>query len=112
MGHELRVTANVGKVLRVLLDDPTGDHYGYTLMRATGLPSGNLYPIVGRLEAAGWIEGRTEEIDPSAAGRRPRRYYRLTGEGVTRGRLALAHLRAALGDPSQFSPASPRVRPV
>ena len=81
MPGELRVTTNVAKVLRVFLDDLTGEHYGYTLMHAAALPSGNLYPILSRLEAAGWIEGHREDIDPTTAGRRPRRYYRLTKLG-------------------------------
>ena len=37
----------------------------------------SLYPLLYRLEARGWIEGRWVE----KAGQRRRRYYRLTGEG-------------------------------
>jgi DNA-binding PadR family transcriptional regulator len=80
-----------------MLDDPDGEHYGYTLMRASDLPSGNLYPILGRLESAGWIEGHQEVVDSVAAGRRPRKYYRLTADGAERARIAMAQLRAAIG---------------
>ena len=37
----------------------------------------SLYPLLYRLEARGWIEGRWVE----KAGKRRRRYYRLTGKG-------------------------------
>jgi PadR family transcriptional regulator PadR len=37
----------------------------------------SLYPLLYRLEARGWIQGRWIE----KAGQRRRRYYRLTGEG-------------------------------
>lgn len=106
------MTANVAKVLRVFLDDPNGEHYGYTLMRASALPSGNLYPILSRLEAAGWIEGHREDIDATTAGRRPRRYYRLTADGVERARIAMAQLRAAIGDPPMNVPDLPKARPA
>ena len=112
MAEEVRVTANVAKVLHVLLDDPNGQHYGYTLMHASALPSGNLYPILSRLEAAGWIEGHGEDIDASTAGRRPRRYYRLTGEGAERARIAMAQLRAAIGGGPLNAPGHPQVRPA
>jgi len=112
MGAEVRVTTNVGKVLRALLAKVDGDHYGYALMRATGLPSGNLYPILARLEKAGWIVGHQEDIDPEAAGRRPRRYYRLTPDGAVAARNALAQLRAAFGDGSPAPFGRPEVNPA
>jgi len=112
MTGEVRVTANVAKVLRALLEDPAGEHYGYTLMRATELPSGNLYPILGRLETAGWIEGHQEQVDAATAGRRPRRYYRLTAEGTVSAEIALARLRAAIGDRPRMVPGLPQVGPA
>jgi PadR family transcriptional regulator PadR len=112
MACEVRITANVAKVLRALLSDPTGEHYGYSLMRASALPSGNLYPILGRLEAAGWIEGHQEDIDPAVAGRRPRRYYCLTTEGAMQAPTALAELRAAITEQPVAKVAPPKVRPA
>ncbi|HLL67053.1 MAG TPA: helix-turn-helix transcriptional regulator [Micromonosporaceae bacterium] len=47
-------------------------------MHRTGLASGSLYPILARLRAAGCVTACWEEIDPVAAGRPARRYYRLT----------------------------------
>jgi DNA-binding PadR family transcriptional regulator len=57
---------------------------------AAGLPSGTVHPILARLEGAGWLESRWEDVDPRSAGRPARRYYRLTGAGVLEARKALA----------------------
>jgi DNA-binding PadR family transcriptional regulator len=51
-----------------------------------------LYPILLRLQRAGWVLTRWEEVDPVAAGRPARRYYRLTPEGVVAARTAVAAL--------------------
>lgn len=92
------MTIPVAKVLSALLADPEAEQYGLDLMKLTGLPSGTLYPVLHRLQAAGWLTADWEEIDPSAAGRPARRYYRLTAEGVRAARQALAELRALAPD--------------
>lgn len=69
------------QVLATLLADPLGEHYGLELCRAAGLPGGTVYPILARLESAGWLVGAWEDIDEAAEGRRRRRYYRLTASG-------------------------------
>jgi DNA-binding PadR family transcriptional regulator len=43
------------------------------------------------------VDGEWERADASEIGRPPRRYYRLTPEGVAAGRAALATLRRSLG---------------
>ncbi|MDG6106712.1 PadR family transcriptional regulator [Dactylosporangium aurantiacum] len=103
----IRMTTALAKVVAALLHDPTAEHYGLELMRATGHPSGTLYPILVRLEAAGWVSTRWEEIDAAEAGRPPRRYYRLTAEGVVAARQALAELRLQL-DPGASTVTKPR----
>jgi PadR family transcriptional regulator PadR len=85
-----RMTASVLKVAAALLADPAAERYGMQLMHDTGLPSGTLYPILVRLERAGWIESRWEQIDPVAEGRPSRRYYRLTAQGATEARREVA----------------------
>ena len=92
MGEQPTITVPVAKVLAVLLEDPTTDRYGLDLIKATGLPSGTLYPILVRLERAGWVHSRWEDIDPARAGRPARRYYRLTADGAHRARSELARL--------------------
>ncbi|MEU7762227.1 PadR family transcriptional regulator [Micromonospora aurantiaca (nom. illeg.)] len=90
----MRLTIPVAKVLSALLAEPEAPRYGLDLMRLTGLPSGTLYPVLHRLQAAGWLAADWEDVDPAAAGRPARRYYRLTGEGIRSARPALAELRA------------------
>jgi PadR family transcriptional regulator PadR len=92
MEQVVRMTTAVAKVAAALLAEPATDRYGLELMRATGLPSGTLYPILERLQRAGWVDARWEELDPVAAGRPNRRYYRLTPDGLVSARRELAAL--------------------
>ncbi|WP_433200179.1 PadR family transcriptional regulator [Dactylosporangium sp. CS-047395] len=96
----MRITVPTARVLAALLARPEDDHYGLELMQAAGLASGTLYPILTRLTEAGWLQRRWEDIDPVAAGRPARRFYRLTAEGVIAARQGLAELRAQLDGPS------------
>jgi PadR family transcriptional regulator, regulatory protein PadR len=96
MPDGIRITVNVAKVLRVLLISPAEPSYGYEVMSILKLKSGQVYPVLARLAAAGWVECRAEPIDPAAEGRPPRRYYLMTPHGVAQARDALARLRAEL----------------
>jgi PadR family transcriptional regulator PadR len=102
MGAKPRMTIPTLRVLAALLADPLAEHYGLELSRAAGLPSGTIYPILTRLQSAGWLTGVWEEIDEAAEGRRRRRYYRLTGTGREQARAAVTQhtraLRPVLGD--------------
>lgn len=80
-------------VIRALLDKPTQKRYGLELCAQAGLQSGTVYPILTRLEEAGWVQSAWE--DPAvhqAEGRPRRRYYTLSEEGAARARLALAEI--------------------
>lgn len=85
-----RMTIPTQLVLRVLLEEPEEERYGYELGEAAGLASGTVHPILARLEAAGWVESRWEDVDSSDVGRPARRYYRLTVDGVEAAREGLA----------------------
>lgn len=85
-----RMTIPTQRVLRVFLDDVSAERYGGEINDIAGLPSGTVHPILARLEGLGWVESRWEEIDPRAAGRPARRYYRLTASGAGQARDALA----------------------
>ncbi len=76
------MTLQTVAVLRVLLDDPLGEHYGLEIAKAAELPSVSLYPILARLERERWVASDWEQIDEHEAGRRRRRYYRLTANGA------------------------------
>ena len=77
------MTTTTQLILHALLSAGTGELYGYEIIKATGLSGGTVYPILGRLEDAGWIDSRREQIIPKEAGRPPRRYYHLTDPGKT-----------------------------
>jgi PadR family transcriptional regulator, regulatory protein PadR len=86
----MRLTLQVQLTLRAMLDGLDRELYGLELVDATGLPPGTIYPIMARLESAGWVSSRWEDIEPEAKGRPRRRYYRLTANGVAQARSALA----------------------
>ena len=92
MPQPIRMTLAVTSVLAAFLADPGEPRYGLDLMRATNQPSGTLYPILLRLQRAGWVVAEWEEIDAAAASRPARRYYRLTPDGLAAARLELAEL--------------------
>ena len=74
-------------VLTVLSSRPRTWRHGYDLARETGLKSGTLYPILIRLADRGLLESCWEDEQPVG---RPRRHlYRLTSEGLARGREVL-----------------------
>ena len=88
-----RMTLPTQLVLRVLLEEPGEERYGYEVGEAAGLASGTVHPILARLEGAGWVESRWEDVNSSDVGRPARRYYRLTADGIHSARdgLARAH---------------------
>ena len=99
------MTLQVRVVLQTLAEEPDQQRYGLEIVDATGLLPGTIYPILARLEQAGWVHSEWEVVDESAAGRPRRRYYRLTADGVSAAAAALAAvpprrqagLRASLG---------------
>src|SRR5215213_6040859 len=80
-----RMTLPTREVLRVLLYAPREDHYGLKIAQEVGLPTGSVYPILARLEKAGWITSKWEDLaDAQREGRRRRRHYQLTTAGAER----------------------------
>jgi PadR family transcriptional regulator PadR len=106
----VRMTTAVARVLAAFLEDPAADRYGLDLMRASGHPSGTLYPVLARLVEAGWISAEWEVVDPAAAGRPARRYYRLTTEGTAAARTEIAalHLQLSKAQPGTTTVTNPR----
>lgn len=83
---ERKLSRQTLAVLRAFLDAPTEPHYGLELGEAARLRTGSLYPILARLEDAGWLRGEWEETSPRATGRPRRRYYTLTPTGLVEAR--------------------------
>jgi PadR family transcriptional regulator, regulatory protein PadR len=106
----MKLTGPLERVLRVFLADTSARRYGYDLMKAARLPSGTLYPMLARLHDQGLVTSEWEPPPDDAAGRPPRKYYQLTGEGIRVARLELAQAadaapRAAHG-PARPAPGS------
>jgi PadR family transcriptional regulator, regulatory protein PadR len=91
----VKLTGPLERVLRVMVADPAAPHYGYDLMKAAKLPSGTLYPMLARLQQEGLVDSEWEPQRQDAGGRPPRKYYRLTGEGLRVARLELAQAPAS-----------------
>lgn len=83
-----RMTIPTQLVLQVLLDAAEPTHGG-DITKATGLPSGTVYPILERLRQRGWLQGDWEDIDPTVAKRPKRHYVQLTAGGRAAAREAL-----------------------
>jgi DNA-binding PadR family transcriptional regulator len=83
-------------VLLALLQETAQMRYQRQICMLAGLPSSTVQPILERLVDLGWAESRRESNDPREPGAKgpQRRYYRLTGDGVERARIALAGARA------------------
>jgi PadR family transcriptional regulator, regulatory protein PadR len=81
-------------VLRAIAD---GFQYGFDIIDQTQLPSGTVYPALGRLERDGLVTSAWEnDEDAHAEGRPARRYYKLTAPGVKAMTEAVAFYRSLL----------------
>jgi PadR family transcriptional regulator, regulatory protein PadR len=105
MGVEPRMTVQTLRVLKVLLDEPLAEHFGLEISRTAGLPTGSIYPILARLEQAGWLESAWENIDPVVVGRRRRRYYKLSGDGAEKARHAVREAQQSISPTPRPLPA-------
>jgi PadR family transcriptional regulator, regulatory protein PadR len=102
--QEVRLTLAVLRVLRHFVDDPGRPRYGYDLMQATGYASGRVYPILARLETAGWLVRERESVYPAEAGRPVRATYVLTEEGAEQARQVLSEQSTLLAPPPRPEP--------
>lgn len=91
--------------LQILAAIRDGSTYGLDMVAATGLPSGTVYPTLGRLKRAALVRAHWEDQRSAEKEGRPRRrYYDLTAdgaralaEGSARVALAAAALSAGAG---------------
>jgi len=92
---EPRITAQTLKVLAILISRTQDEISGAEIARSTKLASGTLYPILFRLEEAGWVKSHWETEDPHELGRPRRRFYRITGVGARKARAAVQDVAAS-----------------
>jgi PadR family transcriptional regulator, regulatory protein PadR len=72
--------------------------HGFDIMDATGLPSGTVYPILGRLERDGYVRSRWESQTTAFREKRPpRRYYEVTATGAKTLAHSIEHYRTLGG---------------
>jgi DNA-binding MarR family transcriptional regulator len=83
-----RITGPTLKVLGEFFQRPTDQLSGVEISQSTGLASGTLYPILFRLEEAGWLESEWEDVIPTQVKRPRRRLYRITAIGKAKTRAA------------------------
>ncbi|MER7911497.1 PadR family transcriptional regulator [Streptomyces sp. NPDC096068] len=96
----IRMTANVARVLRVFVDESEAQHHGGELLKRLRISSGTLYPVLARLTGAGLLTVETEEASPSELGRPARRLYTIDPDQLGAARIALAEFS------SQITPTS------
>lgn len=88
------------KVLSAFCEDPKAEMSGREIGRKVNLPSGTVYPILLRLQDAGWLKSRWEDVDPKEAGRPRRRFYTITGLGYQKTQDALKEVNQSFGVPA------------
>jgi PadR family transcriptional regulator PadR len=89
-------------VLRVLLD-AEGPAWGLLIAKGAQRPTGSVYPILARLESAGWVESIWEEDDQRRGARR--RLYTLTSDGAKAAKVAIfTHEEKVTSRPGSLSP--------
>jgi len=89
-GRAVRMSLQTLRVLEAFLENPSDQLSGADVHKRSRLASGTLYPILLRLESAGWFVSRWEAVDPASIGRPRRRLYRLTPTGLARAREVFA----------------------
>ncbi len=85
---EIKATSTVLRLASVFLNAKGMKASGADVIKATGLSSGTTYPLLSRMETAGWLKSEWEDVDASEVGRPRRRYYVLTGLGQRASRNA------------------------
>ncbi len=81
---EVKLTHTSAMILQAIR---AGVVYGYTIMDATGFPSGTVYPALRRMENEGLIRSQWEKPSATDELQGPlRKFYKVTAEG----KLALA----------------------
>ena len=92
-----RITTQTLKVLGTLMTHNADGLSGAEIGRAAKLQSGTLYPILLRLEQAGWLKSHWESETPQELGRPRRRFYELTGMGARKAKLAFRDVTSTIG---------------
>jgi DNA-binding PadR family transcriptional regulator len=105
-----RVARATLDVLEVLMG-PDEELYGLRIAQNAGRKVGSVYPILARLEGAGWVESCWEREERGERGPR-RRFYRFSPEGLEAARMLLTERRGAVRQRTVTRTPSRSPRPV
>jgi PadR family transcriptional regulator, regulatory protein PadR len=89
-----RVTPATLDVLEALMG-PDDELYGLKIAQNARRKAGSVYPILARLEQAGWVDSSWERDERDERGPR-RRFYRLNPDGLAAARALLIERRGAV----------------
>jgi PadR family transcriptional regulator PadR len=89
-----RITDATLDVLEALMG-PDEQLYGLRIAQNAGRKTGVVYPILARLEDAGWVDSWWESDERDQRGPR-RRFYRLNPDGLGAARALLAERRGVV----------------
>jgi DNA-binding PadR family transcriptional regulator len=104
------VTPATLDVLEALMG-PDEELYGLKIAQNAGRKAGSVYPILARLEEAGWVESSWEREERDERGPR-RRFYRLVPDGLAAARAVLIERRGAVRQRTSKGVPSPSPNPV
>ena len=90
---------------------PDEELYGLKIAQNAGRKAGSVYPILARLEEAGWVESCWEREERGERGPR-RRFYRLVPDGLAAARALLAERRGGVRQRTGRGTPTGRPRPV
>ena len=105
-----RVTPATLDVLEALMG-PDEELYGLKIAQNAERKAGSVYPILARLEEAGWVESSWEREERDERGPR-RRFYRLSPHGLGAARALLQERRGAVRQRTANNVPARRPRPV
>src|SRR5215471_20772038 len=89
-----RVTPATLDVLEALMG-PDEELYGLRIAMNAGRKAGSVYPILARLEEAGWVESFWEREERGERGPR-RRFYQFSADGLAAARALLIERRGTV----------------
>ncbi|GGZ80143.1 PadR family transcriptional regulator [Streptomyces bluensis] len=107
MRTPFRITSATLDVLEAFLVSREELH-GFAVAKAAGKPTGSIYPILARLEEAGWLDSHWETENPTE-GRPRRRFYFLTPTGAEQARSVVIERRGQLPTPAGAPPSRPKL---
>jgi len=109
-GDLSRATAATLDVLEALMG-PDDELYAYKIALRASQKTGVVYPILDRLEEAGWVESQWECEDRGERAPR-RRFYRLSPDGLSKAHALLLDRRGVVRQRDLRGTAARPLKPI